>query len=157
MKEWRPILLFGVLLILGLGVFRSFPDYPVMESEPVEWTVEEPEGLTLTLIGEPRSSVRQGCTFRYRLENQGPDTWHYDGPILLQQEQEGEWYTCNSTHRPRKAMDLTLEAGKKPYEDILAQRVEGYGNRLNPGHYRLAAEVEDAAGESHYIAAEFAR
>lgn len=157
MREWRPILLFGVLLILGLGAFRSFPDYPVMETEPVEWTVEEPEGLSLTLVGEPGKSIRQGSTFRYRLENQGPEVWHYDGPILLQQELEGEWYTCNSTRRPRKALDLTLEAGEKPYEDILSQRAEGYGNRLSPGRYRLAAEVENGAGERHYIAVEFTR
>lgn len=157
MREWRPILLFGVLLILGLGAFRSFPDYPVMETEPVEWTAEAPEGLTLSLMGEVRSSIQQGCTLRYRLENQGPEVWRYDGPILLQQEREGGWYTCNSARRPAKAMELTLEAGGEPYEDILAQRIEGYGNRLAPGRYRLAAEVENQEGRRCYVAAEFTR
>lgn len=158
MREWRPLLLFGVLLILGMGLFRAYPSYPVMETEPVEWTVEEREDVRLALSETPRFAIQRGYTLRYCLENRGETSWHYDGPIHFQQEIEGEWYELDSTlprgRRPNP-LDLTLAPGGEPYEDILFQRMEGYGNRLGDGHYRLVAELRDDAGTLRRVAAEF--
>ena len=168
MKHWsRRTLLIVVLLAALLVVpasrclWRHTGVYPQMgppsQAQPVQI-----EGIDFA-VEQPHYVLGRGYAMRWALSKRTersyallPQQGHCE--VWLERQIEGQWYTLVQQLEPDvfPQEPTVLDRNVTGFEASFTQKYQGYGTRLEPGHYRLALCLRDEqTGQEQVIAESF--
>ena len=160
LKKCLPLIGFALLLGVLWGVFQITAEYP-LSGEPVSHPVNALNGMELR-IEAPSWSVLRGYRIPYTVECSSKERyrmiWDEETSFLhLEKLENDQWYRLKPAEPPSDILGGEHVLGVEPltFHAAFTQKYDGYGNRLEPGTYRLVLELTADDGSLHYLAAEF--